>query len=285
MRCIRTVLAWLPAALLLCTAAPVAAQTPAEEEAGPDARALARAAAVYVSGLPAFGFTWFVSHDDVIEGREKLTFLQSGQTVMQRGAGFVTFAEFEAERRDFYFDGNVFTVSAPDRDYYATTPFEDSFEALVDAARERTGTVLPMWTMMSADLPDRLASDEALSDVAYVGETMVAGQPAHHLSFAGPDEDWQLWISTDEDSPLPLVIVGTRIYEQGWPQYRVYFTSWDLAPEIAEGAFTFVPDDDDIPVAMPALVGDGAASEEPPVDAGADDAQDAAGDAGTEGQE
>ena len=81
--------------------------------------------------------------------------------------------------------------------------------------------------------------------------TRVAGRDAHHLALASYDGDWQVWVAADEARPEILMIVGTNPYEQGWPQYRVYFSDWNFAPEIAEGAFTFTPDEDARRMAWP----------------------------------
>ncbi|MEO1470094.1 MAG: DUF2092 domain-containing protein [Pseudomonadota bacterium] len=228
--------------------------TPVDEAPeDPDPAALARASAAHVASLPAFAFSWFISYDEVIDGREKLTFLRSGRNVMRRGEGFASYAESGNRRRDYFHDGSVFTISAPEEGFYASVPFEGTFEALVDAARERSGSVLPLWALMSADLPDRFAPDDGGTAAAYVGETRIAGTPVHHLSFASDDEDWQLWVATDDAAPLPLMLVGTRLNELGWPQYRVYLTDWDTEPETGADSFTFVPGEDDRPVAMPSL--------------------------------
>jgi len=259
----------LPVLVLAALAATPSAAQEEEDGAPPEARAIAREAAAHVAGLPAFAFSWFVSHDEVLDGREKLTFLRSGQTLMVRGEGFVSRTELEADRRDFYFDGTAFTVSAPEEDFYATAAFEGSFEELVEAAEARTGTVLPLWTLMSSDLPDRIAPEDGEVSSAYVGLTRIAGTPAHHIAFASEQEDWQLWISADTANPLPLMIVGTRRDEQGWPQYRAYLTDWDLDPEVEPGTFTFVPDENDRPAAMPRLVEDGS-GETPAADGTAD---------------
>ncbi len=239
------------AALLLATALPAGAAEPAAE-AEPDPIAIASAAAEFLAAQPAFAFSWFVSYDLVVEGREKLTFLRSGRTVMDRAAGFVSETERGADRRDYYYDGESFTVAAPEDGFYATAPFADGFDALVAAVRARTGTVVPLWSIMSERLPAAFLA--GVDGAAYVGLTRIAGQPAHHIAFTSYDEDWQVWIADDPEAPLPLMLVGTEPHIKGWPQYRAYLMDWDLAPEIAEGMFTHVPEEDAMAVSFPELV-------------------------------
>ncbi|MEL6198065.1 MAG: DUF2092 domain-containing protein, partial [Pseudomonadota bacterium] len=211
--------------------------------------AIARASIAHVAAQPRFGFRWFVSYDEVLAGREKLTFVISGENVMDRAAGFLSHTERADGERDYYYDGALFTIAAPDEDFYADMPFEGGFDALVETVRERTGTVLPIWSMMSETLPERLF--EETEGAAYLGVTRIAGQEAHHLAFTTYEEDWQLWVSTDEAAPWPLMLIGTETSLQGWPQYRVYFHDWTAAPEIDPAAFVFAPDEDDIRVALP----------------------------------
>ena len=90
---------------------------------------------------------------------------------------------------------------------------------------------------------------------AYLGVTLIAGREAHHLAFTEAEEDWQLWVSTDETAPLPLMLVGTEKNETGWPQYLVYMMDWNLAPEIDASAFRYTPREVDVRVGFPALFG------------------------------
>lgn len=231
-----------------------AAPGEAAEDAGPgdpDPFEIVLASAGFLADLPAFGFDWFVSYDIVDEEREKLTFTRSGSNLIARDVGFFATAEEGFRLRDYYYDGATFTIAAPQENFYANAPFDGGFEALVTAVRVRTGTVLPLWSVMSRDLPARLT--EGAEAAAYIGLTRIAGQTAHHIAFAGETEDWQIWIAEDAGRPVPLLIVGTETDEQGWPQFRAWLSNWDLAPEIAPERFVFEPDEDDLPASMPDL--------------------------------
>ncbi len=259
LRCAFMALALSAPAPAFAQQAPEAEPEPAEDtlavepaiDAGPDPIELMTASAEFLAAQPAFSFRWFASFDQVIEGREKLTFLRSGVNTMVRDVGFVSLTERGDTLRDYYYDGEVFTVASHDQNFYASVGFDRGFEALVDAVRERSGNVVPLWSLMSRSLPDRFADD--IEGSAYVGTTLVAGERAHHLAFTSYDEDWQIWISTDPDRPLPLLIVGTDPYQQGWPQYRAYATDWNLEPDTDPEQFVFVPEEDDLPVSFPAL--------------------------------
>ena len=247
----------MPALVVLC-AVPCSAQgaaedTAAEEEAlapvDPVAMELLTQSMTFVAGLENFSFSWFISSDEVVAGREKLTFVNSGTTIMARNRGFTSRTERGLTLRDFYFDGKTFVVSSPDQGFYASAPFEGTFDQLVDKARQNTDLELPLWTMLTDDLPERLT--RGVSAAAYLEMTSIAGREVHHIAFVGGYTDWQVWISTDSDRPVPLMMVGTRTDQQGWPQFRVNLMDWETELEIADEDITFTPDEGMMRIAMP----------------------------------
>jgi len=204
----------------------------------------------YVAGLENFSFDWFISSDEVVGGREKITYVNSGTTIMARGRGFTSRTERGLTLRDFYFDGETFAVASPDQGFYASAPFEGTFEALVETAQQNTDLELPLWTMLTKDLPERLTS--GVSAAAYLEITRIAGRDVHHVSFVGGDTDWQVWISTEENRPVPLMIVGTRTDQQGWPQFRVNMMDWQTGLDIPDEVIQFSPQEGMTRIAMPA---------------------------------
>jgi hypothetical protein len=230
-------------------AAPLGAQ---EQPPAPDPFNLTLASAEFVAGLDAFSFRWFLSYDEVVGGREKLTYVQSGVNEMVRGVGFAAHTERDDTYRDYYFDGEAFTVASPNENFYATTPFDGSFEELAAAVQDRTDAVLPMWSIMSEELPERFT--EGAESINYLGLTLLGGQLAHQVAFAGEDgEDWQVWIAADPDRPVPVMVVITDTTLQGWPQSRILFTDWQLSVKADPARFSFAPDADDVRLAIPEL--------------------------------
>ena len=225
---------------------------PQEPAIEAEALEIATTALDYLGTQEKFSFRWFVEYEEIVAGREKITYFRSGRALMDRSNGFVIETEQAGGLRDYYFNGEQFTVVSPDENFYASSSFAEGFDALVEAARERTGLVLPLWSIMSPSIKERWL--EGIERGAYLGTTVIAGEPVHHLAFSEYDEDWQVWISTDPDHPVIVMLIGTDLYQQGWPQYRAYSNDWDFAPEIEPGIFTFKPDPDDMPVAMPDLL-------------------------------
>ncbi len=239
----------LASLLLMVTAFhPSAAE---EKRIDPQAAEIVTKSAEFLASQPAFSFGWFVSYDEVVEQREKITYLRSGTTRMVRNKGFVMQTERGDTFRDYYWDGSTITVASPNENWHASADYKGSFEALVEAIRKTTGTVVPMWSILSRDLPSDILKDADAG--AYLGKTLVAGQEAHHLVFSEKEEDWQIWVSTSETSPLPLMFIGTEKAKTGWPQYRVYMTDWNMDLDADPAQFRHVPDENSLRITLPLL--------------------------------
>jgi hypothetical protein len=230
-----------------------AAAEPARTSAAIDEKAaeVVLRSAYFVAETPAFSFSWFITSDDVIGGREKITSIESGTTTLNRELGFVSRTERGDTYRDYYYNGKQFTVASPNQAFYATVGFSGTYDELVDRVKQSSGVSLPLWTMLSIDLPAKLVAD--VDAAAYLGTTMLAGHEVHHVAFSGPEEDWQIWISTDDAAPLPLMLIGTRTDLQGWPQYRVNMMDWDLAPETSAADFSYTPEEGVTRITLPWL--------------------------------
>ncbi|SHK30664.1 hypothetical protein SAMN05444000_1259 [Shimia gijangensis] len=199
-------------------------------------------ASEFLSSQQNISVSWFVSYDDVVDGREKITHTRSGHTLLAREGGLYSYSENGLKTREFFFDGTSFSMNDPDQNVYAEILFSGGFEALIVRIKEEYGLDLPIWSVLSTQQKEIRA--ESATTMAYLGLTRVGGEMAHHVAVASYDEDWQIWVADDPENPRLLMIVGTDPYIQGWPQYRAYFTNWDFAPEISEGAFVFTPNED-----------------------------------------
>lgn len=240
---------FLVSLVLWCAATQaVAAEEPAID---PKAAQIVMKSAEFLATRPAISFGWFVSYDEVVEEKEKITYLRSGTTRLVRNNGFVMQTERGDTLRDYYWDGATITVSSPNENWHASASYEGSFEALVEAISKTTGTIVPMWSILSKDLPRDLLKNADAG--AYLGTTLLAGQEAHHLAFSEKEEDWQIWVSRSETSPVPLMLIGTEKAKTGWPQYRVYMTDWNFDLQADAAQFTYVPDESSLRITLPLL--------------------------------
>jgi len=217
----------------------------------PFAAQIVRQSAEYLAGLPTLSFSWFVTNDEITDAGETVTIVESGTTTMDRRAGFVEQTEQESGKRDYYYDGNVFTVVFPDEKFYASQPFTGDFDELVVRLRERTGAILPAWIILSEKLPETIFED--LNAAAYLGSIMLKGSEVHHIALSNTGADLQLWISVDESAPVPAMLIGTLTDQPGAPRFRVSFSSWVFNQDPEPEQFNFSPDPDFERIAMPSL--------------------------------
>lgn len=229
------------------------AETDAPPPLDPKAVEVVGNAAEFLSQQEQLSVSWFISYDSVLDGREKITQVRSGYSLLDREAGFYGSLERGMATREFFFDGATFSVNDVENDSYAQIGFSGGFEQLVEQVKEEYNLDLPIWSVLSQQY--RAGYLDGADKAAYLGLTRVGGEVAHHIALSNYDEDWQVWIADDPDSPRLLMIVGTNPYSQGWPQYRAYFSGWDFAPEIGEGSFTYVPGEDSERMSWPRVPG------------------------------
>ncbi|MDP2493936.1 DUF2092 domain-containing protein [Shimia thalassica] len=182
---------------------------------------------------------WFVAYDEILDGREKLTHMRSGFSLLSREDGYYAHVVDGLDTREMYFDGTTLAIHDVEKDAYVQAYIPGDYEELIDRADQEYGLEIPIWSVLSKRYQGQYLEDAETA--AYIGLTRVGAQLAHHVALSNYDEDWQVWISADDDNPELLMLVGTDPYTQGWPQYRVYFSDWDMNPEIEEGAFSFQP--------------------------------------------
>lgn len=235
----------LPAALfrwLLPFFAAVSAASAQESapDADPAAVAILHSAASHIAAQDRIAVSWFTSFDEVIDGREKLTRTRSGNALLSRGEGFFAHTEDGPVTRQHYYDGGSYYMHDVTANAFAFALHNGSFETLTGRLRAEYGVVLPVWSVLSSRAKSELI--DTATSAAYVGQTRIAGRDVHHIALSDYDSDWQIWVAADPDAPELVMLAGTNPYAQGWPQYRVYFTSWDFSPEIAPGSFAFTPD-------------------------------------------
>lgn len=202
--------------------------------------------------------SWFVSFDQVVDGREKITHIRSGMAALVRDDQYYARVEQEGGPREFFFDGLGVTVYLPDENSYVHKPFLGDFEQLAETITQEHDARLPIWQVLVPDTADELLRD--VTAAAYLGEKMLAGKLVHHVALSTYKEDLQLWILGGEAEPVLQMMVGTNPYEQGWPQYRAYFTDWNFDPEFDEDMFTYYPNEDAVRLVWPKQSGADAAA-------------------------
>jgi len=146
----------------------------------------------------------------------------------------------DRKQRQFFYNGEVFTVYAQRVKYYASVPAPPTIRDLLELAVEKYDVELPLadlfyWGTDKADL-------NAIQSAINVGPASIDGVLCDHYAFRQAGVDWQLWIERDKN-PLPRKLVITTTDEETQPQYVAKLT-WNLTPQIDDSMFTFNPPED-----------------------------------------
>jgi hypothetical protein len=160
------------------------------------------------------------------------------RVAVQRPNRFAADAEGDSLSRSVWFDGRA--VSALDKTTltYATIPAAGSIDAALDTLSDKYGVDVPLADLLYAD-PYAVLT-EGVTYSKYLGIHSAAGAPSHHLVFAQPTIEWQIWIDAGE-TPLPRKLAITYVREPGEPQYVATMGRWQLSPVFPDALFQFEP--------------------------------------------
>lgn len=207
----------------------------------PLALEIAQASSDFLASQPALAVNWLITYDEVLDGRQKISHAWTGESELVRGVGYRSSSAQGTEIREYYYDGASFSAVFADAAEYATVPVTGDFSKMVQSLNNDFDFALPLADVF--DQSNAAASYEQLTEARYIGEVFFGNQTAHHIAFRRFEGDWQMWISTNEDNPIPLMIVGTDPYSQGWPQFQATLYDWSFEATWEDTSFTFTAPD------------------------------------------
>lgn len=241
--------------ILTFAIAMLAIALPASSQEGPgiDPKAIeiATGSSDYLASQPEISVGWFITYDALEDGREKRTIVWAGDSVIIREKGYRSSSVQGNEARDYLFDGTTFTAVFAGEAQYGSISVPGNFANLNTILLDRYGMELPL-----AEMFDQSGSGEGLaaaSEAVYVGEVFFGDTTAHHLAFRRYEGDWEMWISTDPENPVPLMIAGSNPYQHGWPKFQAVFYDWNFTPDVPEGVFDFDPPEGFDEIELPAI--------------------------------
>lgn len=221
-------------AIALCAPSAQAAETAA---AGPDARAIVMNMAQYLAGLQEFRTELNCGYDSVQASGKKIEFMEKRVVTVDRpGRLRVELEQSDGDQSLVLIDGRTITAQNLTKNVYAQTEAKTSLDESLKFFIQGLQMRFPLALLMINNLPAELG--ERLTDVQYVEQTSILGEPAHHIAGSTETVDFQVWIDAGK-KPLLRRIVLTYPNEDGQPQFRAHFMSWDLSPRIRDSAFEF----------------------------------------------
>jgi hypothetical protein len=146
--------------------------------------------------------------------------------------------------RSVYADGKTLTMLDAKKNFYATVPMKTSIDGLVERIDSTYGFTPPLAEFIVSNPGKQirgLASKAAnLGMVSYhTGFLGLEGVDCHRIALPGEVVDSELWIGVADQLPRKLLVSFKK--HPGSPTLQIDFKKWNLAPELSERDFAFVP--------------------------------------------
>jgi hypothetical protein len=201
---------------------------------------LVRQMAALLSSTEAFTLHIEKTFDEVQSDGAKVQFSGAADIAIRRPDGFYIDYGDQFTSKEFWYDGNTFTLYDRHNNVYASVAAPPHIDGALDQLASDYDVRLPLAGLFYADAFGRYAAN--VRTRRYLGLHDVDGVPSHHLLLRGDHVDWQLWIEAGE-RPLPRKVVVTYKNLEGAPQHNIILTDWNLGAEVEDGWFAAnVPD-------------------------------------------
>jgi hypothetical protein len=141
-----------------------------------------------------------------------------------------------------YYDGHVVSLRDRRHGVWAQTDVPSTIDEMFDDVARRYSLPVPIADVVYSVPYDAFIGASTRGGLA--GRETVDGVSCARLAFTDPHVDVTVWIPS-RDEPLPRRVELVYKRAEGAPAARIDFTSWDLAPQLAEGTFAFQPNEDD----------------------------------------
>ena len=253
-------------ALLACALAPASgcrgfsaatqAESSASELASPvqaeEALGVLRRMSEFLASRPALRFEAEIHYDAIQLSGQKIEFGSQRKIALRRpDHARVAVSHRDGARELVTFDGRRLSAAIPTRRVYASIEYEGTVTEAFEYLVTEYGFASPLSDLFRRDLPDDVAS--RMLSARHLGTVTIAGARCDHLAFRGERVDFQLFVAQGSE-PAPMRFLIDYHAEPGSPQFRASLDSWDLAPELPESLFRFVPAAGAQRVAFPELL-------------------------------
>ena len=234
----------LPVVSLMIMTAPVlvAEQNSTSSASEQRAMAILKNMSQYLAQAERFSVTIRDGYDAVQQSGQKVEFGELRKVTVSRPDHL----RIEVERSDgekglVIFNGKDLTVYTADKNVYATVSRQGTLDQAIKYAVDDLKIRVPLAIMLLSTLPSEL--DSLVVSADYVETTTITDVPCDHLAVrTSKGVDFQVWVAQGSE-PLPRRIVITYKDETGQPQFWADLSNWNLAPEVSDALFTFVPPD------------------------------------------
>jgi hypothetical protein len=139
-----------------------------------------------------------------------------------------------------YYDGKTVAVSNHVTREWAQTTVPATLDEMFDDVARRYALPVPIADVIYSTPYDAFIGRD--SKGGFAGREAIDGVACVRLAYTDDFVDVTVWLPA---SGVPLPRRVELVYKRagGAPKARLDFTNWDLAPQVADGTFSFVPGD------------------------------------------
>jgi hypothetical protein len=193
-----------------------------------------------LASAQTLSFTIKESTDRVRRDGQKTTSQFTRDIIMRRPDRFHSKQTGDRNAETWY-DGKRITVAMHNEKVFAQARTPETIDGTLDAASKRFGVILPIGDLLYSQPDKHLLVDNMTG--GYRGSEKVDGVDCHHLHFAAPAVDWELWLPEQGD-PLPKRLKVVQKKQRGEPVSDIVFTAWNLSASASDATFDpKVPED------------------------------------------
>jgi hypothetical protein len=192
----------------------------------------------YLGGLKQFTVHTQNDIEDMLDSGHKVDYDVSASVTVSRPNKLRAERKGDLTNQIFYYDGKTLTLYNPSDKVYATDPAPGTIGEMFNFARESLGLVVPVSDLVYPNAYPLLMEGVTLAMV--VDKAMIGGVKCDHLLFSRPGVDFQVWVA-EGNRPLPYKYVVTDTGTPALLSVSTVMSKWNVAPEVADARFTFVP--------------------------------------------
>jgi hypothetical protein len=229
----------LAAIVVLVFSAAVATEVRAQAPAvDPAATKILKRMTDYLGSLKQFSVHTQNDVEDMLDSGHRVDYEVSASVVISRPNKLRAERKGDLTDQIFYYNGKTLTLYNPGDRVYATDPAPGTIQDTLTYAREKLGLVVPVADLVYPNAYPLLMEGVTLATM--VDKSMIGGVRCDHLIFSRPGVDFQVWVA-DAGKPLPYKYVVTDTGTPALLSVSTVMSRWNVAPEVADARFTFVP--------------------------------------------
>ncbi len=139
--------------------------------------------------------------------------------------------------RGFWYNGSQFAYYSYDENNYAMVETPPTIMETIDYMNDSYGIEFPAADFFYPTFTDDILKN--FSELRYLGEKRVNGQPCFHILAANNSMRVQIWVSEDSfNLPVKFVI---NYNDENHMQYEASFSNWQINPVLPMAMFEFSP--------------------------------------------